>query len=58
MVLGLIMPNFATPIFSVILVAISGVLLVMQSGALENDYVTLLPKKLLNPPWKRLRLYA
>lgn len=32
MVLGLIMPNFATPIFTVILVAISGVLLVMQSG--------------------------
>ena len=52
MVLGLIMPNFATPIFTVILVAISGVLLVMQSGTLENDYVTLLPKKAAKPAMK------
>lgn len=52
MVLGLIMPNFAIPIFTVILVAISGVLLVMQSGTLENDYVTLLPKKAAKPAMK------
>lgn len=49
MVLGLIMPGFATPVYSVLLVAISGILLILQSRAFENDYVTLLPKKASKP---------
>ena len=49
MVLGLIMPGFTTPVYSVLLVAISGILLILQSRAFENDYVTLLPKKASKP---------
>ena len=45
MVLGLIMPNFITPVFTVTLIVLSGILLITQTKTITQDYVTLLPKK-------------
>ena len=43
-------------IYCVLLVAISGILLVMQPSAFENDFATLLPKKTSQPAFKSVAI--